>query len=345
MLKMRYLIISLVFLFAFFTYSDAHSQTQVIEMTANGFEPQNITIDENSAVIFINKDKQARWPASNIHPTHDIYPQFDPKKSIEIGQSWSFKPKKKGEWKYHDHLLPHLRGVIKVTAEEGSSSTINPPSISLWEQLKKQFDNLFTKIKNLVNFQKIVGKKSTLSLSDFKKLTPDKQINEIKLLSQSLGSAKAWEYIKEGFKDEGGSIGNIHDLAHLSGSLLYIEKGFDGIGSCSQDFAFGCYHGFLDEAFKKDLDHLLDAERACLKLGPENSGPVASCIHGIGHGVASFHSTADLKASLSSCRKLTSGREYCFDGVFMEFVRSAPDTFFKADDPLYPCNTLEKEFG
>lgn len=29
----------------------------------------------------------------------------------------------------------------------------------------------------------------------------------------------------------------------------------------------------------------------------------------------------------------------------MEFVRSAPEAFFKKDDPLYPCNSLEKEYG
>ena len=96
-------------------------------------------------------------------------------------------------------------------------------------------------------------------------------------------------------------------------------------------------------AFQKSLDDLGKAEEACSKLG--SGGPFASCIHGIGHGIASFHSTNDLKASLKACRKLITGREFCFDGVFMEFVRSAPAGFFKKDDPLFPCDSLEKDFG
>lgn len=288
----------------------AHSEVQVIEMTSNGFEPQNITIDENSTVIFINKDKVDRWPASNVHPTHDIYPQFDPRQPIEVGQSWSFKPTKVGEWKYHDHLLPHMRGEVTVVSENGQKQT------SLWQQTFKDFiERFISKFKSIFSLQKNNAQKS-------------------------------WEDLKQKYKGEGGSSGDIHDQAHLAGSLLFKEKGFEGIGLCSQEFAFGCFHGFLDQAFKKDLSKLNEAEDACSKLGPGQSGPVASCIHGIGHGVASFYSTADLKMSLASCRKLTtSRREYCFDGVFMEFVRSAPDNFFKADDPLYPCNSLEKEYG
>lgn len=322
----------------------SHSEVQIIEMTSNGFEPPSITLDKNSSLIFINKDKVVRWPASNVHPTHEIYPEFDPRKPIEVGKSWSFKPTKAGEWKYHDHLLPHMRGVIKVVAEEGSKEN-QTTRLPIFDDIKNTISDLFFKLKTF--FSPLLPSKQ-IELPDkesFKKLSKTPQEDETRDIAQSLGASKAWEYIKEVFKNESGSSGNVHDLAHLSGSLLYKEKGFDGIGSCSQGFAFGCFHGFLDEAFKKDLAHLLDAQNACLKLGPENSGPAASCIHGIGHGVASFHSTADLKASLSSCRKLTSGREYCFDGVFMEFVRSAPDSFFKADDPLYPCNELEKDFG
>lgn len=281
----------------------------MVEMTANGFEPLEVKVDENSTVIFVNKDKEKRWPASNTHPTHEIYPKFDPRRVINPGESWSFQPKKAGVWKYHDHLKPHIRAVLIVEREPGT----NVENRNWLENIKSFFLNFSAKIRSFFE----------------KKEDPE----------------LAWNNLKEKYKGQGGSSGNIHDLAHLTGSLIYQNKGFSGIGICSSEFAFGCYHGFLDEAFKKDLSKITEAQEACLKLGPENSGPVASCIHGIGHGVASFHQTADLKASLSECRKLNTGREYCFDGVFMEFVRSAPLSFFKKNDPLYPCNELEKEFG
>ena len=313
-----YLLIGLFFIFPPLVLS--HSQVATIKMTATGFQPDSVTLDQGSTVIFINQDNVARWPASNVHPTHDLYPEFDPQKAIDPGQSWAFKPTKVGQWKYHDHLKPHLRAILIVKKEPG---TFVPDGINWLENIKSLILNFSTKIRSFFEKKEDPG--------------------------------LAWNNLKEKYKGQAGSSGNIHDQAHLTGSLIFKKKGFEGIRLCSSEFAFGCYHGFLDEAFKKDLSKLTEAQDACSKLGPglsgppgaglAISGPVASCIHGIGHGVASFHSTSDLKKSLAACRKLTSGREYCFDGVFMEYVRSAPDSAFKKDDPLYPCNVLEKQFG
>ncbi len=323
----------------------AHSQTQIVEMTPNGFEPDTLTIDLNSSVIFVNKDSDSRWPASNVHPTHELYPEFDPKAPIEPGQSWAFKPEEAGQWKYHDHLKPHMRAVLTVVSEEVPVPP--PPSgLAIIEKIKVSLTNLFNKIKETFSSQKNL-KFNPPSVEVFTKLSPKEQEDSLKKFSKSESGDQAWQLTKASFKGQSGSSGNIHDLAHLSGKLIYESKGFDGIALCSSEFAFGCYHGFLDSAFSKNLDHLKEAETACLKLGTNQtiSGPASSCIHGIGHGVASFHLVKDLKASLKSCRQLTLGKEYCFDGVFMEFVRSAPDKFFKADDPLYPCDELEKDFG
>ena len=312
----------------------AHSQVQIVEMTANGFAPQEITIHEDSTVIFINKDNVAHWPASDIHPTHEIYREFDPKRPIEPDKSWPFKFTKVGKWRMHDHLFPHFRGSITVLKEPGSAQVVSSTP-TLWDKIK----NFFKKITDKSKPKKIVDATNLVNLPE------SQQIEKVKEMANGEGAEKTWQKIKDIFKNQSGSSGNIHDLAHLSGNLLYQQKGFEGLGLCTRDFAFGCYHGFLDEAFSKNLDHLLDAQNACLKLGPDNSGPVASCIHGIGHGIASFYSTTDLKKALSSCRKLTTGGEFCFDGVFMEFVRSAPESFFKKDDPLFPCDSLEKDFG
>lgn len=84
-------------------------------MKPDVFEPETLTIKKGATVEFKNEDSQARWPASNIHPTHGIYPEFDPKEPVEPGKSWSFKFDKVGSWKYHDHLIPYIRGVIVVT--------------------------------------------------------------------------------------------------------------------------------------------------------------------------------------------------------------------------------------
>jgi len=322
----------------------AHSQTQVIEMTENGFEPDSVTVDQNSTIIFLNKDKESHWPASEVHPTHQLYSEFDPKKPINPGESWSFKIIKVGIWKYHDHIFPHKKGTIVVVPEEEIKdiSLGKKENINVLEKIKNIIAEFIDNLKSRFRFGK---QYQTPPAENFVKLSVEQQMDALGNLARNLGGQKAWEYVKATYRGKAGSSGNIHDLAHLAGGLIYESLSLKGIARCSSEFAFGCYHGFLDTAFAKNLDRLSEAQAACSLLGPSNSGPVASCIHGIGHGVASFHSTKDLKKALFTCRQLISGQEYCFDGVFMEFVRSAPKSFFKQEDPLYPCNQLEKEFG
>lgn len=84
----------------------------VIAMNKDGFSPDKITVKKGDSVKFVNEDTQDHWPASNIHPTHDIYPEFDPKAPVKPGQSWSFTFGKEGIWRYHDHLHPSLIGTV-----------------------------------------------------------------------------------------------------------------------------------------------------------------------------------------------------------------------------------------
>jgi plastocyanin len=86
----------------------------VIRMTPAGFEPSKITVPLGTTVAFINEDERDRWPASNIHPTHGIYPEFDPLEGIPPGESWSFTFDKPGIWRMHDHLYPQFTGAITV---------------------------------------------------------------------------------------------------------------------------------------------------------------------------------------------------------------------------------------
>lgn len=88
--------------------------TFIIKMTASGFSPEFLKVKKGTKIIFKNEIDDIRWPASNIHPTHDIYPEFDPKKPIKKGQSWSFTFDKIGIWQFHDHIYPYLTGKITV---------------------------------------------------------------------------------------------------------------------------------------------------------------------------------------------------------------------------------------
>ena len=120
-------------------------------MVPGGFEPKTVEVDENSTVTFLNQDKIARWPASNLHPTHDLYPGFDPKKGLNPGESWSFKPKV-GSWKYHDHENPHIRGVLNVVPEAETSKKLLSTNTGGVESalFKNFFNSLWKRVRLFV---------------------------------------------------------------------------------------------------------------------------------------------------------------------------------------------------
>jgi plastocyanin len=86
----------------------------VVKFTDNGFEPSTLTISSGDTVEFENKSSDDFWPASNVHPTHLLYPGFDAKKPILPGGSYSFTFTKNGSWGYHNHLEPDVQGTIVV---------------------------------------------------------------------------------------------------------------------------------------------------------------------------------------------------------------------------------------
>jgi len=89
--------------------------TNAVSYTANGFEPQTITIKAGQSVTWTNKDSDEVWVASNPHPTHTDYPGFDELKSMSNGETYSFTFTKVGQWGYHNHLNPGQHGTVIVT--------------------------------------------------------------------------------------------------------------------------------------------------------------------------------------------------------------------------------------
>ncbi len=85
-----------------------------ITLTEEGFQPAKISIHRGDTVLFKTTRKELFWPASNLHPTHELYSEFDPKRPIDSKDTWSFTFEKVGTWGFHDHLFPYFRGEIKV---------------------------------------------------------------------------------------------------------------------------------------------------------------------------------------------------------------------------------------
>lgn len=85
-----------------------------VVMGEGGYGSKRLVVKRGTKVIFENKSTVLRWPASNIHPTHGIYPEFDPGRPLSEGESWSFVFGKVGVWYFHDHISPSITGTVEV---------------------------------------------------------------------------------------------------------------------------------------------------------------------------------------------------------------------------------------
>lgn len=85
-----------------------------VVLTEKGFVPETVTVRINGSVRFSTNRDKPLWPASNSHPTHDIYSEFDPRESILAGEKWTFQFNRAGKWGYHDHLRSYYTGTIYV---------------------------------------------------------------------------------------------------------------------------------------------------------------------------------------------------------------------------------------
>jgi plastocyanin len=93
---------------------DGGGNGNVVSMEAAGFSPSTLTVESGETVTFENASDEDKWPASNVHPTHELYPDFDAKNAVLSGESYSFRFERAGRWGYHDHLNPDVQGTIVV---------------------------------------------------------------------------------------------------------------------------------------------------------------------------------------------------------------------------------------
>jgi len=84
-------------------------KTVTITYGDNGFSPSEITIAKGSIVKFINKSRLPLWVASDPHPEHTDYPEFDSVHGLmeypDERDDYTFSFDKVGKWKFHNHSV------------------------------------------------------------------------------------------------------------------------------------------------------------------------------------------------------------------------------------------------
>lgn len=92
------------------------SPTVIYDGTA--FTPATLTISAGTTVTFDNTSERPMWVASDVHPTHELYPEFDTAAANgsppDAEDDGVFTFQKSGTWSYHDHNNPSATATITV---------------------------------------------------------------------------------------------------------------------------------------------------------------------------------------------------------------------------------------
>lgn len=332
--------------------SPAQAAEVTMRMTESGFEPRELTVNQGDTVIFKNEDTRMRWPASNLHPTHEIYREFDPLQGIEPQNSWSFTFGKAGTWRMHDHIYPQFSGVITVTGDS-SATDQQDSSPGFWARLWQGIKNIWHAIINwgqdpkdtkddgildtaIKEGDKEIFSNDTALKSHLVKYGAQKTITSLRLMENEFGSC--------------------HQPAHRAGRIGYKVFGEKAFIEYSAECQSGYYHGVMEGYFEEYEGNNLTESLGTLCKGGLNSFFEHQCVHGIGHGIMAW-TNYELIDALKVCDDLPRRQDSCWTGVFMENLVAKPlvngevpnqdigntdihYTKYLNEDAQYPCNAV-----
>ncbi|MCI0826274.1 MAG: hypothetical protein J4N73_00670 [Chloroflexi bacterium] len=300
-----------------------------------GYDPKSFEIAQGDTVIFENVGEEPHWPASNIHPTHRMYPEagaeycgtdeqltsFDACAPLMPGDSYRFKFNHPGTWRFHDHLNPEFGGKVNVLEVEG----IADPALQTepTERPERAYDD------------------------DIPEISPEIFQDEGALYSyiRKYGPALTIQYLYE-LQAE---YGDCHSTAHKAGRYAYEIFNAQAFQTCSAECHSGCYHGATESYFRDKGTANLEQDLAIICSSGLNPFFSHQCFHGVGHGLMAF-SDYELLDALSNCDLIPDGAESCYSGVFMENVVGGLSptighfTDYLSDDPQFPCDIVPEKY-
>lgn len=328
-----------------FLPASAHEEKEhIISMVPEGFTPSTIEIIQGDTITFTNDDTSPRWPASDIHPTHEIYSDFDPKTTVAPGESWSFRFTKSGTWKFHDHVKPQFLGEIKVLKDDHGSFE---------DEDKAQEFDLLTRLKIWLaklyfgllpsETDKVMAEVNIFELTDRDPASEE----DLRYKMSVFGAQTIMDKLLTASGD--GAIRDCHQPAHVVGRHAFELFGGDAFKTGTPQCHSGFYHGAMEGFIKLNgVENLAtDIKGLCSTFDTQFGN--FQCYHGVGHGVLAYESY-NLPAGLDLCNQLESGygRSGCYGGAFMENIMVAQGlgaipghkTEWISNDPQFPCNKI-----
>lgn len=300
-------------------------RSHVVVLTEDGFEPDTLNIDLGDTVLFRSEAGGQFWPASNLHPTHSIYSEFDPKRPLESSETWQFTFEREGVFEFHDHLKPNMTGVI--TVGDDTSFLCDQGERANKEQCwEKAITSILHKNGLAAAFNKIVD-------------LYDEDVDFAPICHSYvhlIGEEAYKEFSKSG------------TLPRLPREVSYCGYGF--------------FHGYMETLLFTSGD-LNEARELCKEVdrqfkGEGVSGPSTACYHGYGHGFTdggdpSLWGDAQkmIAPSISLCESIveSSLESYlCVTGVYNAIERLSVESKYGLDelktDPIGFCNRQKSEY-
>lgn len=235
----------------FLLFSTPHIVT--IHRTSEGFVPSHVYVRVGDTVRFVSDDTTRFWPASDNHPTHQLYSEFDSKKPVEPGESWSFTFTRAGTWRFHDHMKSESIGDIVV---QGKPETT----------------------------EECVARNAGKST-----LFPECWEPEILNLMETKGFNATFARIDALYAEDPSFRSNCHDILHAVGKRAYDQYAHDRLVMDNPGTAYcgyGFYHGFIEAMQVVEGAGEFSVTRAyCEELKTVRSGASGPCYHGIGHAL------------------------------------------------------------
>ncbi len=94
------------------------TSTNTVTYDGTAFNPAIVSVKQGDSITFINNSTGGMSVASDPHPSHSIYPEFDQYKTSSKGQkTFTFVFDKVGTWGFHNHLNSSAVGSVTVTAK------------------------------------------------------------------------------------------------------------------------------------------------------------------------------------------------------------------------------------
>ena len=337
------------------------------------FTPARVEIDPGGQVVFVNHSGDDFWPASNDHPTHEVYDGFDSRKPVSDGELWAFSFDEPGEWEYHNHLTPDQGAVVVVgsgtasTRADGAPAVVptadpdRPDGVLAWarETLVALFvggDGDSPSADETDDATETFGISPLYGGHECASIDKSCVAKAIRAKTNDDGPVAAGDLLalllSDGRVD--GSVVDEHQLAHEMGRQTAETYGVssEAFMRCPMSaYNGGCQHGYFEYVLGKTDATTEAAEIICKSLaGTYSSKDYFYCYHGVGHGVM-MAQAYQLDRALVICDELP-GRikqHGCWQGVFMENVNAglsgkARSGVFSPDDPLAPCNALESKY-